>query len=60
MWFFFPPSGRRCMVYCEVFPSLRAGHVSVMEMVLYTLPGAAHHHPETSQWITFFLEELCA
>lgn len=57
---FFPPSGRRCTVYCVVFPSLRAGHVSVMEMVLYTLPGAAHHHPETSQWITSFLEELCA
>lgn len=48
------------MVYCGLSPSLRAGHVSIMVMLLNTLPGAVCHHRETSLWVFSFLEELCA
>lgn len=57
---FFFSSGPGCMVYCGLSPSLRAGHVSVMVMVLNTLPGGVCNHRETSLWVFSFLEELCA
>lgn len=46
-----------CM-YCGVSPLPPRG--PRLLMVLNTLPGAAHHHPETSLWVFSFLEDLCA
>lgn len=48
-----------CIVFFFFF-SLDLGHISIIVMIITTLLGAAHSHLETSLWIFFFLEELCA
>ena len=48
------------IVCCCCCCSLDLGDISMMMMMVCTLPGAAHSHPETSLWICSFLEQaLC-